>query len=160
LTLRDAGNGVRAIARALGISRGAVKRVLVSGDARPPPLERAEKGEDHREDILALLADCKGNLVRVHEELAARGIVTMSYPALTAFCRKHGIGHVPAKPAGRYPFEPGKEIAARHLAARRAHRRRVAPGADRVAGVSVVSMFDGAAVSLGDGCTGRRWALA
>jgi transposase len=110
LTLRDAGNGVRAIARALGISRGAVKRVLVSGDARPPALERAEKAEDHRDAILALLADCKGNLVRVHEELATRGIVTLSYPALTAFCRKHGIGHVPAKPAGRYPFEPGKEM--------------------------------------------------
>jgi transposase-like protein len=28
LTLRDAGNGIRAIARALGVSRVAVKRVL------------------------------------------------------------------------------------------------------------------------------------
>jgi transposase len=110
LALREAGHGIRAIARALGISRIAVKRVLASGDPRPPPVERAEKAEAHRDDILALYAECKGNLVRVHEELATRGIVTMSYPALTAFCRKHGIGHEPKKPAGRYSFEPGKEM--------------------------------------------------
>jgi transposase len=110
LTLREAGHGIRAIARALGISRIAVKRVLASGDAQPPPVERAEKAEAHRDDILALYAECKGNLVRVHEELAVRGIVTLSYPALTAFCRKHGIGHAPKKPAGRYTFEPGKEM--------------------------------------------------
>jgi hypothetical protein len=110
LSLRDAGHGIRAIARALGISRVAVKRVLASGAVSPPLVERAEKADAHRDDILALLADCKGNLVRVHEELEARGIVTLSYPALTAFCRKHGIGHEPKKPAGRYPFAPGKEM--------------------------------------------------
>lgn len=110
LTLREAGNGIRAIARALGISRVAVKRVLGSGEASPPQLERAEKADAHRDDILALLAECKGNLVRVHEELETRSIVTLSYPALTAFCRKHGIGHEPTKPAGRYHFAPGKEM--------------------------------------------------
>lgn len=110
LTLRDAGQGVRAIARALGVSRIAVKRVLASGQASPPVLERAEKAEPFRDDILALYAECKGNLVRVHEELLARGLVALSYPALTAFCRKHGIGHEPTKPAGRYLFAPGKEM--------------------------------------------------
>ncbi|MER3462209.1 MAG: integrase [Armatimonadota bacterium] len=34
----------------------------------------------------------------------------MSYPALTAFCRRHGIGQTPTVPAGRYEFEPGEEI--------------------------------------------------
>jgi transposase len=110
LTLREAGNGIRAIARTLGISRLAVKRVLADGRASPPLLERAEKADAHRDDILAILTECKGNLVRVHEELETRGIVTLSYPALTAFCRKHGIGHAPAKPAGRYHFAPGKEM--------------------------------------------------
>jgi transposase len=112
LTLRNAGNTIRAIARALGISRVAVKRVLADGSASPPQLERAEKADAHRDDILALLADCKGNLVRVHEELETRGIVTLSYPALTAFCRKHGIGHEPTKPAGSYAWAhtPGKEM--------------------------------------------------
>jgi len=110
LTLREAGHGVRAIARALHISRGAVKAVLADGGATPPMLERAEKAEPHRDEILALHASCKGNFVRVHEELLARGIVTLSYPALTAFCRKHGIGYEAPKPKGRYHFGPGKEM--------------------------------------------------
>jgi hypothetical protein len=110
LTLRNAGHGTRAIAKALNISRGAVKTVLADGRAPPPPMERAEKAESHRDEVLALYSECKGNLVRVHEELAARGLVTLSYPALTAFCRKHGIGHEPAKPAGKYYFEPGQEM--------------------------------------------------
>jgi len=110
LTLREAGHGTRAIARALQISRGAVKTVLTDGNATPPALVRAEKAEPHRDEILALHASCKGNLVRVHEELLARGRVELSYPALTAFCRKHGIGHEPPKPAGRYHFDPGQEM--------------------------------------------------
>jgi len=56
-----------------------------------------------------LYAAMEGNLVRVHEELAAEGI-EVSYPALTAFCRRHGIGYEPPKPAGRYEFEPGDEM--------------------------------------------------
>jgi hypothetical protein len=47
--------------------------------------------------------------VRVHEELTASGAV-LSYPALTAFCRREGIGHAPAAPAGQYHFEPGVEM--------------------------------------------------
>jgi hypothetical protein len=47
--------------------------------------------------------------VRVHEELLAGG-AELSYQALTAFCRRHGIGQTPAKPAGRYYFEPGEEM--------------------------------------------------
>ncbi len=69
LTLREAGHGSRAIARALRISRGAVKAVLADGRATPPPIERDERAEVFRDDILALHASCKGNLVRVHEEL-------------------------------------------------------------------------------------------
>lgn len=110
LALRDAGHGTRAIARALLISRGAVKAVLRDGHASPPTLVRAEKAEPHRDEILALYTSCKGNLVRVHEELIVQGKVTMSYPALTAFCRKHGIGYEPKKPSGRYHFDPGEEM--------------------------------------------------
>src|SRR5262249_56853010 len=110
LTLREAGHGTRAIAHALGISRGAVKAVLAAGTAEPPAPARAEKAEPHRDKILALHKDCKGNLVRVYAELLARGLPDLSYPALTAFCRKHGIGHKPPKPTGRYHFEPGEEM--------------------------------------------------
>jgi len=52
---------------------------------------------------------CKGNLVRVHEELTADG-AQMSYQALTSFCRRHGIGQAPIVPAGRYHFSPGEEL--------------------------------------------------
>lgn len=110
LKLHEAGHGSRAIADALQISRGAVKRVLRDGRATPPALARTEKAEPHRDEILALYTECKGNLVRVHEELIARTKLELSYPALTAFCRKHGIGYEPPKPAGKYHFDPGKEM--------------------------------------------------
>jgi hypothetical protein len=47
--------------------------------------------------------------VRVHEELRAGG-AALSYPALTAFCRRQGIGQTPPVPAGQYHFEPGVEM--------------------------------------------------
>ena len=47
--------------------------------------------------------------MRVHEELAAAG-AALSYPALTAFCRRQGIGQTPIQPAGQYHFEPGVEM--------------------------------------------------
>ena len=47
--------------------------------------------------------------MRVHEELTASGAV-LSYPALTAFCRRQGIGQAPPVPAGQYHFEPGEEM--------------------------------------------------
>ena len=47
--------------------------------------------------------------MRVHEELVAGG-AALSYTALTAFCRRHGIGQAPLAPAGQYHFEPGQEL--------------------------------------------------
>jgi hypothetical protein len=108
LRLHVGGHGTRAIAHALGISRGAVKKVLREG-AAVPEIDREEKATPYREQILELYASCKGNLVRVHEELCALG-AALSYPALTAFCRRHGIGHTPPAPAGRYEFLPGQEM--------------------------------------------------
>lgn len=109
LRLGEGGHGTRAIADALGISRGSVKRVLREGTAEVPCLVRAERGEPHRQQILELYTATKGNLVRVHEELVAAGI-ELSYSALTAFCRRHGIGYEPPVPAGHYDFAPGSEM--------------------------------------------------
>lgn len=109
LKLHEAGHGTRAIANAMRVSRSTVKRVLASRLAQPPPLERAERAEPYREQILESFTRCKGNLVRVHEELMEVG-VQISYSALTAFCRRHGIGHEPPRPAGRYHFVPGQEM--------------------------------------------------
>jgi transposase len=109
LRLRQQGHGTRSIAHALGVSRGSVKDVLKSGSAEVPGLERPEKADPFRDEIVGLHADCKGNLVRVHEKLLERG-ATLSYQALTAFCRRHGVGHEPKKPAGQYHFAPGEEM--------------------------------------------------
>ncbi len=109
LRLREEGHGTRTIARVLNVSRGAVKKVCGEGSSEVPRLDRAEKPEPYRDQILELYASCKGNLVRVHEELASSG-AKFSYTALTAFCRRHGIGHEPRRPAGHYPFEPGEEM--------------------------------------------------
>jgi hypothetical protein len=57
-----------------------------------------------------LYDSCEGNLVRVHEELVAEGAAELSYPALTAFCRRQGIGQKERVPVGRYPFEPAQEM--------------------------------------------------
>jgi transposase len=109
LELAQAGHSVRTIAHALCVSREAVDAVLESGSVDVPRIVRAELGEKWRDEIVAQYSACKGNLVRVHEELVKQG-ATLSYPALTGFCRRHGIGHEPKKPAGRYEFKPGEEM--------------------------------------------------
>ena len=97
----------REIARVLGISRVAVRKVLRANSTTVPQLQRPEKAEPHRQQILELFDQCKGNLVRVHEELLAGG-AELSYAALTAFCRRHRIGYAPPAPAGQYDFAPGE----------------------------------------------------
>ena len=99
----------REIARVLKVSRLTVRKVLRSNSTCVPEIQRAEKAEPYREQILELLGSCKGNLVRVHEELLASG-AALSYQALTAFCRRQGIGQAPIVPAGQYHFDPGVEI--------------------------------------------------
>ena len=47
--------------------------------------------------------------MRVHEELREGG-AELSYTALTAFCRRHGIGYRPPVAAGQYEFAPGEEM--------------------------------------------------
>jgi len=107
--LHRKGHGYRTIARALGISRNSVKKVVKSGVQEVLRQERAEKAAPHIERIRELYAECKGNLVRVHEELEAEGI-TIAYTTLTGFCRRHEIGEVKKKAAGRYHFSPGEEM--------------------------------------------------
>ena len=83
--------------------------MISSGTPEVPTIIRPELAEPWRDAILELYPACKGNLVRVHEELVKKGAV-LSYQALTGFCRRHGIGHEPKAPAGHYDFDPGKEM--------------------------------------------------
>lgn len=109
LRLHAQGHGSRKISRALGIARDSVRRIIRCGSASVPPLLRAELAEPWREQILELHARYEGHLGRVHDALTEHGAV-VSYPALTAFCRRHGIGHAPPPPAGHYLFAPGQEM--------------------------------------------------
>src|SRR5881409_4215715 len=97
------------IARVLGVSRSTVRKVLRSQSANVPVLNRSETAEPYRQQILEEWVNCKGNLVRVHEELVRSGLA-LSYSALTAFCRRHGIGQKPKLPSGLYEFQPGEEL--------------------------------------------------
>ncbi|MBZ5729300.1 MAG: IS21 family transposase [Acidobacteriia bacterium] len=109
LELHTQGVAKREIARVLKISRGAVRKVLRANSTAVPEMNRAQKAEPYRQQILELFDQCQGNLVRVHEELLAAG-AELSYPALTAFCRRHGIGYQPPVAAGQYDFAPGQEM--------------------------------------------------
>ena len=109
LKLHEQGHSIRGIARAMELSRGAVRHVLRSATDVVPQLERPEKAMPYREQILELYQRCKGNLVRVYEELVAAG-AQLSYPALTAFCRRQGIGQERKPPVGEYHFQPGQEM--------------------------------------------------
>jgi transposase len=109
LKLHEQGHGSRMIARTLATARSTVRRVISSGQAQVPMVVRAERAEPWREAILELYSRYEGHLGRVHEELIQRG-GQLSYPALTAFCRKHGIGTAPPLPAGRYEFPAGSEM--------------------------------------------------
>ena len=109
LELHAKGVSRREISRTLQISRPTVRKVLRLNSTNIPEIRRKEKAEPFRQQILDLLTSCKGNLVRVHEELTVSG-AALSYQALTAFCRRQGIGQTPVVPSGQYHFEPGVEM--------------------------------------------------
>lgn len=110
LRLSREGRGSRFIASALGIARDTVQKVVASGQAEVPTLERPSQLSPYIAEIRRLHLLCKGNLVRVHEELEARHGVVVSYSTLTGFCRKAEIGTPPKQAAGRYHFKPGQEM--------------------------------------------------
>jgi len=109
LTLSRQGHGKKKIAKTLSISINSVRKILVDGRREVPVVLREEQLTEHGERIRALFVRCEGNLVRVHEELGAGGVV-VAYSTLTGFCRRHGIGVQEKVPAGRYHFEPGEEM--------------------------------------------------
>jgi transposase len=109
LELHAQGIKKREISRTLEVSRSAVNKILRSQSVELPAIVRIEKASPYRSQILELFSNCKGNLVRVHEELIAAG-AKLSYQALTSFCRRHGIGQEPKVAAGHYDFLPGEEM--------------------------------------------------
>ena len=135
--LHDKGHSNRSIARALKISRETVKDIIASGSDQVPLIMRPQLADTWREEILTQHDLCGGNLVRVHEELVKKG-AELSYPALTAFCRRHGIGYEPTKPSGHYDFTPGEEM--QHDTSPQGRRSAgLNAGADRLAGLVLLA---------------------
>ena len=102
----------REIARVLGISRMAVRQVLRSNSTTVPELQRPEKAEPHRQQILELFPGARGiwyeSMALKRGGVGGLRAAEFSYPALTAFCRRHGIGYAPPTPAGQYDFAAGE----------------------------------------------------
>lgn len=109
LRMSKEGHGSIKIAKALGLSRNAVRKVIRSGQVEVPGLEREEMLTGSLELVRSLYDDCRGNLVRVGEKLADSGI-EVGYSTLTSFCRRHEIGTAPKQAFGAYSFAPGEEM--------------------------------------------------
>lgn len=110
LRLSKEGHGSRFIARAVGVSRTSVQRVIASGTAEVVPIERDDQLTPYLEPVRVLYAACGGNLVRVREELRSRHGLVVPYTTLTRFCRVAQLGGPPKQAAGRYTFLPGEEM--------------------------------------------------
>ena len=136
LRLRTQGHGSRTIARALGVSREAVRAVIRSGTTAVPSLERDERPAAFHDTIVELHARYRGHLGRVHADLLAQQ-AEFSYSALTAYCRRHGIGYTSKLPAGRYHFAPGEEM--QHDTS--PHRARIGGVVTRVQTASLVLCY-------------------
>lgn len=110
LTLHGQGHSKHKIAEDLGLGRNAVREIIASRRAQVT----ARQGPPHRlepfvEALRGLFAECRGNRVRVHEELARRHGVAVPYTTLVRFCREQGIGREEKERVGRIVTEPGEE---------------------------------------------------
>jgi len=107
LLMHEKGMKIRHISRTLGISRNTVRTVLKGGT----PLENAAgtSFEDELPLIREVFLDCKGNVVRVQETLAERGI-SIGYSTLTRIAREQGLREERKTRAGAYSFGPGIEM--------------------------------------------------
>jgi len=101
---------LREISRILKVSRNTVRSVIKSGVATE--VARPTKYIKHLPLIKELFRECRGNVVRVREELESRHGIAIPYQTMTWLIRKHDIGKKKCKKkrAGEYVFEPGQEM--------------------------------------------------
>ena len=108
LEMKEKGVGIRKISRILKVSRNTVRDVIKMGESPLSP--RESQYVQHVPVVKDLFRECKGNAVRIKEELELRYDITIPYQTLTWLIRKQGIASKKKKRAGRYVFEPGEEM--------------------------------------------------
>ncbi|EFK10916.1 conserved hypothetical protein [delta proteobacterium NaphS2] len=108
LELKNTGMSLRKIARTLKVSRNTITKILKDPDEAAP--HRESRHEEHVPLIRDLFKECKGNAVRVAEELESRHQITIPYQSLTWIMRKHEIRKRKKRRAGQYHFKPGQEM--------------------------------------------------
>lgn len=75
-----------------------------------PALGKTSKYDQYLDRIRELFRECRGNVVRVREELAARYDIEIPYQSLTWLIRENQIRTPVKTRAGRYHFKPGEEM--------------------------------------------------
>ncbi len=105
--MRDKGMKIRQIARTLDISRNTVRTVLKG--TRPEKRSSGTSYENEMPLIHEAFIRCRGNVVRVAEILAEKGI-KIGYSTLTRMARDQGLREPKKARAGAYTFGPGLEI--------------------------------------------------
>ena len=108
LQMKENNVSIREISRTLKVARNTVRGVIKSGVKAAPVKE--SHCLVHLPVIKDLFRECKGNVVRVKEELESRHNVAIPYQTLTWLIRKEEIRTPKKKRAGRYVFEPGEEM--------------------------------------------------
>ncbi len=108
LQMKEKGTGIHEISRTLKVARNTVRKVIKNG-AKVPHVKESQYTE-HLPIIKDLFRECKGNVVRVREELESRHEILVPYQTLTWLVRKEEIRKPKKKRSGRYVFEPGEEM--------------------------------------------------
>lgn len=110
LLLYKQGHSLRKIAKDVQVSRNSVREVIHSGQAEVPQVQREHPLGPHLEAVRALHVKCKGNIIRVQEELEKQHKVITAYSTLTRFCRQERISHTEPRRTVRILTGPGEEM--------------------------------------------------
>jgi len=89
LQMKEKGTGIHEISRTLKVARNTVRDVIKNG--AKVPVVRESQYTVHLPIIKDLFRECKGNLIRVKEELKSRHEILIPYQTLTWLVRKEEI---------------------------------------------------------------------
>src|SRR5918996_106487 len=107
VALKQQGQGLREISRALKVSRNTVRRVLRQEKPKPP-----KENQEHQA-ILEVLPEiyrrCKGNGVRIREVLQDEYAIEVAYSTLTHLIREQELRQSKRR-SGIYTFGLGEEM--------------------------------------------------